>query len=141
MTESMIVEAVRAAGGAASASPAAGVAGGPQPVGAVADPAAVARFEAAMAAGGPSSVSAVQPADPIPFVSEVSAAWRSAQINNQGILHRIRALSELGRSHGPSAADMIELQYEVANLAFQQEVVTKVADKSSTAIQTLIKNQ
>ena len=40
-----------------------------------------------------------------------------------------------------SGPEMIELQYEVANLAFQQEVVTKVADKSSNAIQTLIKNQ
>ena len=63
------------------------------------------------------------------------------QENNQGILHRIKALSELGRMHGPSAHDMIELQYEVMNLSFQQEVVTKVADKSSSAIQTLIKNQ
>ena len=30
---------------------------------------------------------------------------------------------------------------EVMNLAFQQEVVTKVADKASTAVQTLVKNQ
>ena len=43
--------------------------------------------------------------------------------------------------HGPSAGEMVELQYEVMNLAFQQEVVTKVADKASTAIQTLVKNQ
>ena len=40
-----------------------------------------------------------------------------------------------------SAPELVELQYEVMNLAFQQEVVTKVADKSSNAIQTLIKNQ
>ena len=79
--------------------------------------------------------------DPIPFASEASAAWRTAQANNQGILHRIRALSQLDRMHGPSGPEMIELQYEVMNLAFQQEVVTKVADKSSNAIQTLIKNQ
>ena len=43
--------------------------------------------------------------------------------------------------HGPSAGDLVELQYEVMNLSFQQEVVTKVADKSSNAIQTLVKNQ
>ena len=43
--------------------------------------------------------------------------------------------------HGPSLGEMVELQYEVMNLAFQQEVVTKVADKSSNAIQTLVKNQ
>ena len=70
-----------------------------------------------------------------------SAVWRSAQVNNQGILHRIRALCDLKETHSPSAGNLIELQYEVMNLAFQQEVVTKVADKSSNAIQTLIKNQ
>ena len=80
-------------------------------------------------------------ADPIPFASEATAAWRSAQINNQGILHRIRALAEMSARGSPSAPEMIELQYEVMNLSFQQEVVTKVADKSSNAIQTLIKNQ
>ena len=135
MTESMIVEAVRAAGGVASPQPAADAANAAMPV---ADPAAVARFQAAMGVGGPADVSQV---DPIPFASEVSAAWRSAQVNNQGILHRIRALSQLGRMHGPSSGELVELQYEVMNLSFQQEVVTKVADKSSNAVQTLIKNQ
>ena len=135
MTESMIVEAVRAAGGAQSAAAA------PQAATAstqVADPSAVSRFQSAMGIGG--AQSPAQP-DPIPFASEVSAAWRSAQANNQGILHRIRALSQLERMHGPSARELVELQYEVMNLAFQQEVVTKVADKSSNAIQTLVKNQ
>ena len=126
MTESIIVEAVRAAGAATTQPQAAGAAS------ATADPASVARFEAAMGA---------QPADPIPFASEVAASWRSAHANNQGILHRIRALSELDRMHGPSVSELVELQYEVMNLAFQQEVVTKVADKSSNAIQTLVKNQ
>ena len=131
MTESMIVEAVRAAGTAAQQVPAADATSAVH----VADPASVARFEAAMGVDG------ARAADSIPFASEASAAWRSAQANNQGILHRIRALSELGRMHGPSAGDLVELQYEVMNLAFQQEVVTKVADKSSNAIQTLVKNQ
>lgn len=140
MTESMIVEAIRAAGGVTSSSSAAEMAG-VQATASVADPSAVARFESAMAVGDPSAVSAVQSADPIPFASEATAAWRSAQANNQGLLHRIRALSELGSMNGPSAGDMLELQYEVVNLSFQQEVVTKVADKSSNAIQTLIKNQ
>ena len=125
MTESMIVEAVRAAGGPnAPADPSAAGAAAP-----VADPQAVSRFNAAMEA------------TPIPFASEVSAAWRSAQANNQGILHRIRALAELDRRGGVCAREMVELQYEVMNLSFQQEVVTKVADKSSNAIQTLVKNQ
>lgn len=125
MTESMVVEAIRASGGAQAAQTAAM----PQAASQVADPSSVSRFNEAMEA------------DPVPFVSQVSAAWQDAHANNQGILHRIRALSELGRMHGPSAGEMVELQYEVMNLAFQQEVVTKVADKASTAIQTLIKNQ
>ena len=134
MTESMIVEAIRAAG-AGGVQNAAMAAGGPQ---AAADPSAVARFQAAMATGG------VQPADspdPVPFASEVATSWRSAQVNNQGILHRIRALTELKESGNVAAMELLELQYEVANLAFQQEVVTKVADKTSNAIQTLVKNQ
>ena len=134
MTESMIVEAVRAAGTATNQLPV-------QPAQAatpVADPAAVSRFEAAMGVGGAQPVSA---ADPIPFASEASAAWRSAQVNNQGILHRIRALSEMRGRHNVAAEDMLELQYEVMNLSFQQQVVTKVAEKASTAVQTLVKNQ
>ena len=103
----------------------------------VASPSAVARFEAAMAADAPS---AVAPADPIPFADAATAAWRTAQIDNQTILHRIRDLSFDGVTHA-SSVELLQLQYDVANLAFQQEVVTKVADKTSTAIQTLIKNQ
>lgn len=134
MTESMIVEAVRAAGGAQASF----VPGQVAAAGQVADPSAVSRFEAAMGAQG---VQGTSSADPVPFASEVSTVWRSAQANNQGILHRIRALAQLKAEHSPSAPEMIELQYEVMNLAFQQEVVTKVADKSSSAIQTLIRNQ
>ena len=130
MTESMIIEAVRAVGAQTNAQ-----ALQQQQGGSAADPAAVARFQAAM---GPSDV---QEADPIPFASEVAASWRSAQVNNQGILHRIHALTQLGGMNGPAAPEMLELQYEVMNLSFQQEVVTKVADKASTAIQTLVKNQ
>ena len=129
MNEAMIVEAIQAAKPATDVAMQASNA--PQ---AVANPSAVSRFQAAMGIDG------TQEADPIPFASEATAAWRSAQVNNQGILHRIRALSEMSAS-SLSGPEMIELQYEVANLAFQQEVVTKVADKSSNAIQTLIKNQ
>ena len=132
MTESMIVEAVRAAGGPSALDQQGVGVGSAQPV---ADPSAVSRFQAAMGAQGPQGV------EPVPFASEVAASWRSAHVNNQGILHRIRALTELRMQHSPSAPELVELQYEVANLAFQQEVVTKVADKSSNAIQTLVKNQ
>ena len=132
MTEAMIVEAVKAAGGAQMSATDSGAVNASAPV---ADPSAVSRFNAAMGVQGTAEV------DPIPFASEVSAAWRSAQANNQGILHRIRALSQLGRMHGPASGELVELQYEVMNLSFQQEVVTKVADKTSNAIQTLVKNQ
>ena len=132
MTEAMIVEAVRAAGGAQMSAIDPGAVNASVPV---ADPSAVSRFNAAMGVQGTAEV------DPVPFASEVSAAWRSAQVNNQGILHRIRALSQLGRMHGPASGELVELQYEVMNLSFQQEVVTKVADKTSNAIQTLVKNQ
>jgi hypothetical protein len=130
----MIVEAVRAV----QPSVAQDAVDSPLAADPVANPAAVSRFQAAMAAEGPQSPAA---ADPVPFASEATAAWRSAQVNNQGILHRIHALTAMSAEHALSAPEMIELQYEVANLAFQQEVVTKVADKSSNAIQTLIKNQ
>ena len=126
MSEVLPVEAIRAA---TPVDPALSAAAAPA---AVADPSAVAKFEAAMGAEAPAAV---------PFVSQVSAAWRSAQANNQGMLHRIQALSELQGRHSLSAAELVELQYEVMNLSFQQEVVTKVADKTSSAVQTLIKNQ
>ena len=128
MTDSMIVEAIRAAGGPTSASAAAD-SNAVGAVSAAADPAAVARFNNAMET------------TPVPLASEVSAVWRSAQENHQGILHRIRALSQMDRPGTVAVGDLVELQYEVMNLAFQQEVVTKVADKASTAIQTLVKNQ
>ena len=56
------------------------------------------------------------------------------------MLHRIRALSEMKITNA-SGPELMELQYEIMNLSFQQEVVAKVADKSSSAIQTLVKNQ
>lgn len=130
MTEVLPVEAIRTA---TPADPALSGAAAPA---AVADPSAVAKFEAAMAAPPVDDPAAV---DPIPFASEATAAWRTAQVENQTLLHRIRGLSGLTRS--PTSVELLELQYDVANLAFQQEVVTKVADKTSTAIQTLIKNQ
>ena len=126
MTDPIMIEAVRATGASAMQfNPTAAT----QAATAVADPSAVNRFQAAMAA------------EPIPFASEVAASWRSARANNQGIIHRIRALAELNGRGNVAAAQLVELQYEVMNLSFQQEVVTKVADKSSNAIQTLIKNQ
>ncbi len=130
MTESMIVEAIRSAGFSGT-----NMVSGAAAVQAVPDPAAVAQFQAAMAANEPAPVAEV------PFADAIGKTWTQAHENNQGIIHRIRALSEMSGEMSLSAPEMLELQYEVANLAFQQEVVAKVADKASTAIQTLIKNQ
>jgi len=123
MTESMIVEAVRAAGGAqavqATAVPTAGL-----------DPDAIVRFEAAMA-----------PAEPqgMPFVSEVSETIAAAQGAYQTRVHRLETLAAMmGGGHTP--LELMELQYEVASLSFQQEVVTNVAKKAADAITTLVKN-
>ena len=132
MTNEMIVEAVgRVAAKDAAQGGAVGAAAGAAAV----DPSAVARFQAAMGVAGSGAV------DPVPFASEVAASWQAARSNNQALVHRIRALTEMGSLHGPASGELLELQYEVMNLSFQQEVVTKVADKSSSAIQTLIKNQ
>ena len=128
--ETLAIEAIRASQSATAAQTAA--AAGPS---AAPSASAVSKFQAAMAVDAPQGVSE------IPFASQVSAVWRSAQANNQGMLHRIRALTELRAQHSLSAADLVELQYEVMNLSFQQDVVTKIADKSSNAVQTLIKNQ
>jgi len=127
MTESMIVEAVRAAVGvrgpdAAQALPAAQ---------ATADPQAVEAFERAMAVDGPT---------PVPFASQVAETWSAAQDNYQTILHRMTALAEMTRLGGASAAQLTELQYQVASLSFQQEIVTNIAKKASDAVSTLVKN-
>lgn len=129
MTEQMIIEAVKAAG--------TNVTQTAQTVQAVADPNAVAKFQAAMA---PQGVAAAQAVTDIPFAAQVSATWKVAQTNYQGLVHRIKALTELRQMHGPSAAELSELQYEVQNLSFQQEVVTNIAKKASDAISTLVKN-
>lgn len=124
MNESMIIEAVRAAGGVQGTL-------APQQAAATADPAAVARFEAAMAPEAPAE---------IPFAGEVAATFNAAQGNYQEMLHRVHALTSLSRSHALSTAELSELQYEVANLSFQQEIVTNIAKKASDAVSTLVKN-
>ena len=124
MTEAMIVEAVRAAGGATGLQEMATVQN-------IADPNAIAKFQEALAPQGPTD---------IPFAAQVSETFGAAQANYQEMLHRIHALTSLSRTHALSAAQMSELQYEVANLSFQQEIVTNIAKKASDAISTLVKN-
>lgn len=124
MTEAMIVEAVRSAGMVQGVRPAAQVQQ-------VVDPDAVARFEAAMAPQAPTD---------IPFAAQVSETFGAAQANYQEMLHRVHALTSMSRTQALSAAEMSELQYEVANLSFQQEIVTNIAKKASDAVSTLVKN-
>ena len=124
MTEAMIVEAVRAAGSANPVQQA-------QAVQQTIDPAAVTRFEAAMAPQGPTE---------IPFAGQVAATFNAAQGQYQEMLHRTHALVAMSKVHGLSAAELSTLQYEVANLSFQQEIVTNIAKKASDAVSTLVKN-
>lgn len=124
MTEAMMVEAVRAAGGPQALQPM-------QAPEAVVDPAAVARFNAVLAPQGPTD---------IPFAAQVAATFNAAQGQYQEMLHRTHALVALSKVHGLSAAELSTLQYEVANLSFQQEIVTNIAKKASDAASTLVKN-
>lgn len=127
MTEAMIVEAVRAAGGT-HALEAAQATGAAQ---ATLDPQAVQAFQNAMA---PTGVS------PVPMATQVAETWSAAQANYQTILHRMTALSDMTRIGRVSAAQLTELQYQVMSLGFQQEVVTNISKKASDAISTLVKN-
>ena len=134
MTDSMIVEAIRSV-------PKVGVAEDGAAVGAAAptaSPDAVAKFQAAMATEPVEETTKVVS---IPFADQISSVWRTAQENHQGLLHRMRALSEMNGKEGMTSVHLAELQYDVMTLSFQQEIVTKVADKASNAVQTLIKNQ
>ena len=124
MTEAMIIEAVRAAGGVNGAVAL-------QQAQQIADPRAVEAFQNALA---PDRASAV------PLASQVAETWHAAQDHQQTILHRMSALSDLGKLGSVSLAQMTELQYEVMNFAFQQEVVTNIAKKASDGVTTLIKN-
>jgi len=139
MTNEMIIEAVRSAMAVQPVM---------QPIRleattVAADPAVVAKFEEAMRTADVSPAQLVPPAEKvhdIPFAGRAEAAFMAAQDNNQGIMSRIHALSaEGGRTL--TMPELMELQYEVANLSFQQDLVTKVIDRASTAIQTLVKNQ
>ena len=127
MVETMAVEAVRAVGAPQSVA----YLNGLSDVRRTADPEAVAEFQRAM---GPDA------ADSVPFASQVAEAWREAQAVRQDRLSKIESLVASGSSEGPSMRQMMSLQYEMINLNFQQEIVSDIAKKASTAIETLIKN-
>ncbi|MBP1582718.1 MAG: type III secretion system inner rod subunit SctI [Victivallales bacterium] len=134
MTDGMIVEAIRSVRMSPADQAVALNANAPN----VPAPGAVERFQAAMATNEPQ---ATQKVASVPFAAEMSDSWKQVQEERQGILQRLRDFSLLNGYDGANAAAMLEMQYEIVNLSFQQEVVAKVADKSSNAVQTLIKNQ
>ncbi len=125
MTEAMIVEAVRAAGGGSGGVEALQAA--PKAM----DPQAVEAFERAMG---------VEATTPVPMASQIGETWRSAQDGQQGILHRMSALADIAQMKQASVAQLTMLQYEVASFSFHQEIVTNIAKKATDAISTLVKN-
>lgn len=129
MTEAAMIEAVRALGGS-GAQQAVAVQTAP----AVADPAAVDAFQAAMSAGG------VEKPTPVPFADRVSALWREAQYVEQGRLQRMRSIVAPGEKRILAHSELVRLQYELATLKFNLDVTMTVARKTSDAITTLIKN-
>ena len=129
MTEAAMIEAVRALGGS-GAQQAVAVQTAP----AVADPAAVDAFRAAM------SADPVEKPTPIPFADRISAAWRSAQYVEQDRFQRMRSIVAPGEKRILAHTELVQLQYELATLKFNLDVTMTVARKTSDAITTLIKN-
>lgn len=125
MTEAMIVEAVRAAGGGL------GNVGIVEAAPQAMDSQAIEAFERAMGA---------EAATPVPMASQISETWRTAQDGQQGILHRMTALADIAQMKQASVAQLTMLQYEVASFSFHQEIVTNIAKKATDAISTLVKN-
>ena len=118
--EAVAVEAVKASGVMNAAAL--------EPVTAI-DPAAVAAFDEAMAA-----------AAPVPFIEQLGATWKAAQLRNQAHIRRITQLSALADREQFSVARLSALQYEIQTTNFELEVTTLVAKKSSEMVQTLVKN-
>ncbi len=107
-----------------------------------ADPAAVARFQELMAE--PVAVDRVDGADAprmqIPFAERLEASWKAQQQQYQDHLHAIDDVLSRTKMGELTQADLMRLQYEMQSLSFQQNVVSKVIEGASSAIQTLIKN-
>ncbi|GEM_PF-6400657 len=113
----------------------------------VADSSAVAKFQAAMAANAVAPASEIPAAEGVstvkePFMGTMGDAFKTAEMQNRQMYRNMESLiAAAGTNGGMTPADVMALQYQVQNLTFQQEVVTKVVDKVSNAIQTLVKNQ
>lgn len=145
MSEEMAVQAVRAAFGAQAAAQAGEVtASAPE-----ATAGQVAAFEEAMRAAGletvPAAATVTETAAEegrmaVPFLDRVSEAFVSSQDSAQGITARLESLSRGAGDGMMSAAELMELQYQTAYLKFHLDLVSKVVDRGSQAVQTLVKN-
>lgn len=145
MSEEMAVQAVRAAFGAQAAAQAGEVtASAPE-----ATAGQVAAFEEAMRAAGLETVpaaatvtetAAAEGRMAVPFLDRVSEAFVSSQNTAQGITARLESLSRGAGDGMMSAAELMELQYQTAYLKFHLDLVSKVVDRGSQAVQTLVKN-
>ena len=129
--ETLAVEAIRASQSATAAQAASGGSGASP--GRLAPPSAsaVSKFEAAMGPDAPAAV---------PFVSQVSAAWRSAQANNQGMIHRIRAISEMQGRHSLSAHELVELQYDLQQWNLALTTMTNINKNMGDALNSIASN-
>ena len=145
MSEEMAVQAVRAAFGAQAAAQAGEVpASAPE-----ATAGQVAAFEEAMRAAGLETVpaaatvtetAAAEGRMAVPCLDRVAEAFVSSQDTAQGITARVESLSRGAGDGMMSAAELMELQYQTAYLKFHLDLVSKVVDRGSQAVQTLVKN-
>ena len=85
----------------------------------------------------------VTPPEPtrVPFADRIGEAFRAAETRQFETYEKLNTLVERGKTTTLSVAELMEIQYQTVNLSIQQELVTKVIDRGSQAIQTLFKNQ
>ena len=77
----------------------------------------------------------------VPFADRVGEAFHAAEARQFETYGKVRELVDISKTRTLSLTELMELQYQVANLSIQQELVAKVIDRGSQAIQTLFKNQ
>ena len=77
----------------------------------------------------------------VPFADRVGEAFHAAEARQFETYGKLRELVDVSKTRTLSLTELMELQYQVANLSIQQELVAKVIDRGSQAIQTLFKNQ
>ena len=76
----------------------------------------------------------------IPLASAVASAWQEAETLNRRLRVRLTDRLQSGVHRVWSFQDLAALQYDVASITFQQEVVTQLAKKATDGVTTLIKN-